>query len=403
MLMGDTQKLLLLLEHSTDPSLRSYLVNRLGPLGVEPAFLVAKLDQESDVSIRRALILALGEYPEGRFSIAERDSWTEKLINLYRYDRDPGIHGAAEWLLRKWGNEDRIKKIEDEVGKLSRPVFGQTEGAGSSNRNDREWYVNSEGQTMVIVRDPFASNTGEPLSEHRERIRHHFAIAAKEVTVKQFQRFLNENPRLRVTNDERFSPEESCPMNSVSWYDAAAYCNWLSKQDGIAEDQWCYGPNEKGDYADGMKLVSNGEKKTGYRLPNEMEWEYSCRAGTGTPYSFGETPGLLEKYGWYFKNSPGSRTQPVGSLKPNDLGLFDLHGNLWEWCQGRWDGKTERDETSIDQSTEGAMCVAQKDRRLFRGGAYNCHPWIVRSVIRDGDFPSCQSISLGFRPARTYD
>ena len=174
------------------------------------------------------------------------------------------------------------------------------------------------------------------------------------------------------------SPEPTCPMNSVSWYDAAAYCNWLSKKDGIPEDQWCYGPNEKGDYAEGMKLMSNADNRKGYRLPTEAEWEYSCRAGAVTAYSFGEPWELLEKYGWYYQNSP-NRTQPVGSLKPNDLGLFDLHGNVWEWCQGRYN---EPEKEGINKDINSTYTVANKDPRVLRGGSFNIQPAIVRSASR---------------------
>ena len=333
--MGRTEKSWSLLKHSPDPSLRSYLVHRLGPLGVEPGLLIAKLDQESDVSIRRALILSLGEYEEGRLSTTERDAWTKKLLDLYRNDPDPGIHGAAEWLLRQWRNENQIQGIDKELGKLPLPTLSVDQGEASSKGNNRRWYINSQGQTMVIVRGPVEFEMGEGKTQHREQIGHSFAIASKEVTVEQFETFLKENPRVQVKNYETYSPVPTCPMNSVSWYDAAAYCNWLSKKDGIPEDEWCYGPNEKGDYAEGMKLMSNAENRKGYRLPTEAEWEFSCRAGASTGYSFGEPWELLEKYGWYNKNSP-NRTQPVGSLKPNDLGLFDLHGNIWEWCQDRY-------------------------------------------------------------------
>jgi formylglycine-generating enzyme required for sulfatase activity len=175
---------------------------------------------------------------------------------------------------------------------------------------------------------------GEGGSRHRERIGHDFAIATKEVTGEQFQRFLAANPRVQVKVHERTSPEPTCPMNSVSWYEVAGYCNWLSKQEGLPENQWCYTPNDEGDYAEGMKLMSNPDERTGYRLPTEAEWEYSCRAGAVTEFSFGEPWELLEKYGWYNKNSR-NRTQPVGRLKPSDLGLFDLHGNVWEWCLDR--------------------------------------------------------------------
>jgi serine/threonine protein kinase/formylglycine-generating enzyme required for sulfatase activity len=396
--MGRTEKSWPLLKHSPDPSLRSYLVHRLAPLGYEPGLLIAKLDQESDVSIRRALILSLGEYREGRLSTTERDVWAKKLLDLYRNDPDPGIHGAADWLLRQWRKEDQIKGIDKDLAKQPLPTLGVNQGPTSSHGNNRGWYVNSQGQTMVIVRGPVEFEMDEGKNQHRERIGHSFAIATKEVSVEQFQRFLKENPRIQVVKSDEYSPEPTCPMNRLTWYDATAYCNWLSKQEGLPEDQWCYGPNEKGDYAEGMKLMSNPDKRTGYRLPTEAEWEYSCRGGSVTAYSFGEPWELLEKYGWYFKNSP-SRTQPVGRLKPNDLGLFDLHGNLWERCQDRH--KEPRKEFNY-KNIYILNLIYNKDFRLLRGGSFFDPPAIVRSAFRSGVAPASRNLYGGFRPSRTY-
>ncbi len=167
--MGQTEKLLTLLKHSRDPSLRSYLVHRLGPLRVQPGLLIATLDKESDVSIRMALILSLGEYEEGRLSTDERDAWTKKLTNLYRIDPDPGVHGATEWLLRQWRNEDQIKAIDKELGKLPPPTLSVDQGEASSKGNNRRWYINSQGQTMVIVPAPAELQMGEGKTEYRER------------------------------------------------------------------------------------------------------------------------------------------------------------------------------------------------------------------------------------------
>src|SRR5262249_22205987 len=151
-----------------------------------------------------------------------------------------------------------------------------------------------------------------------------------EVTVAEFLRFRKEHHYYKPSS----APTPDCPVNEVTWYDAAAYCNWLSEKEGIEEDQWCYLPNEKKKYAEGMKLAPDYLKRTGYRLPTEAEWEYACRAGSETDWSHGEAEDLLSKYAWYASNAQ-NKTHPTGSLRPNDLGLFDLHGDVWEWCQDK--------------------------------------------------------------------
>ena len=118
---------------------------------------------------------------------------------------------------------------------------------------------------------------GEGKERHRQADRSSFAIASKEVTVEQFLP-IPQGPRIpeAVCSHKRLSDEH------VSWYDAAAYCNWLSEQEGIPKEEWCYLPNKEGKYADGMKMAPNYLQRTGYRLPTEAEWEYACRAGADT-------------------------------------------------------------------------------------------------------------------------
>jgi len=155
--------------------------------------------------------------------------------------------------------------------------------------------------------------------------------------VEQFSRFRKDHE-----NNMEYSPTRDCPATIITWYDAAEYCNWLSKQEGIPKDQWCYLPNDNDKYAEGIKLAPDYLERKGYRLPSEAEWEYACRAKAVTSRNYGETEDLLGKYCWYVKNSlvrsmlpgvPGSLGVKGDCLKPNDFGLFDMLGNALEWCQ----------------------------------------------------------------------
>lgn len=238
----------------------------------------------------------------------------------------------------------------------------------------RRWFVNGQGQTMVVFPNP--AEFGKGLIDHS------FAIASHEVTVAEFRRFLENH----VVNPS-IAPTEDCPVHSVRWYEAAEYCNWLSEQEGIPEEQWGYQPNDQGQYAEGMTVKENAAELSGYRLPTEAEWEYACRVGSSHSYVHGEPMPLLKRYARFVVNSSGS-SNPVELLLPNSVGLFDMNGNLWEWVQNQ---------------SSGPMSPVRSDiHRVMRGGSFLDQSSNVRSARRYLTQPTSRNINAGFRPSRTF-
>jgi serine/threonine protein kinase/formylglycine-generating enzyme required for sulfatase activity len=368
LVMGRGNKVWQLLKHKPDPTVRSYLIDRIGPGGIDAKVLISRLEQEKEVSVKRAILLSLGEFGLDRLGKADRQNLMPTLLRLYRDNPDPGIHGAAEWLLRLWEMEDKLKKIDKEL------ATGKVEGK-------RQWYVNRQSQTMMVVTDAGEFWMGEGPERQRQRIGRSFALASKEVTVEQFLKFKEKH---KYSKD--YAPSTDCPINKVTWYEAAAYCNWLSEQEGISKDQWCYEPNKEGKYAKGMRMAPNHLERTGYRLPTENEWEYACRAGAETRYSFGEYHDLLAKYSWFHGNSPNS-SHPTGNLRPNDQGLFDMYGNVWEWTEDVYDEDDEEND--------------KEDFRVVRGGSLEENSAKVNSAYRGIVVVDLHDTSVGFRPART--
>ena len=146
-------------------------------------------------------------------------------------------------------------------------------------------------------------------------------------------------------------------------------------------------------------MAPNYLRRTGYRLPTEAEWEYTCRAGAGTGYSFGEADDLLGKYGWYVRNTPGLMS--VGALRPNEYGVFDMHGNVEEWTQSAFVSKTEGGRIRDDK--EDNTDINNTDPRVLRGGSFHNLAVYVRSAGRDWSVPTSRNyLVVGFRPARTF-
>ena len=142
-----------------------------------------------------------------------------------------------------------------------------------------------------------------------------------------------------------------------------------------------------------IKKLNQKEGDNKYRLPSEAEWEYACRAGTTTRYSFGDDEGKIGEYAWYDGNS-GSKTHPVGQKKPNLWGLYDMHGNVWEWVQDKWhyDYKGAPSDGSAWESGDGSS-------RVFRGGSWYINARNCRSAYRGGD-PGIRDSRVGFRLLR---
>ena len=239
---------------------------------------------------------------------------------------------------------------------------------------------------------------------HKRVIPRRFAIATKEVTVEQYKRFQQASPDNNdaAENDlKKFSPYLSGPMIVVTWYRATAYCNWLSKQERIPKEEWCYIPNKKGRYDEGMTIPEDVLERKGYRLPTEAEWEYACRAGARTSRYYGASMDLLGRYAWYLTTSQ-NQASPCGNLLPNDLGLFDMLGNVYEWVHDRYESYQPDQSRQIIDFINTSESINEKIPRLLRGGAFSNPPANVRSAYRYWFRPSDRSIVVGFRLARTY-
>ena len=393
--LGRAEKVWPLLKHSPDPRARSYLIHRLSPLGADVGAISRRLDEEPDVTIRRGLLLSLGEF-EG-LSPDARKTLLPKVQEMYRTSPDPGLHAASEWLLRTWKQEPWLKQTNAEWAKDAEKREKARRAALAPGAKP-QWYVNGQGQPMVVIPGPVTFVMGSPTAEagretdenqHRRRIGRTFALAAKAVTVEQYRQF-DKDYQL----PEKFTRLADLPVVGISWYEAVAYCNWLSKKEGFDE---CYAIEGKE-----TKLKANYLSLSGYRLPTEAEMEYATRAGATTRWYFGETDDLLPKYAWYQKNSQ-MMTWPVGSLEPNDLGLFDMQGNVFSWCQESYKKypKAKADEPVED--TEDILAVISTESRVLRGGSFGHHPSNVRSASRNGNVPSNRNFGYGFRVARTVE
>jgi formylglycine-generating enzyme required for sulfatase activity len=254
----------------------------------------------------------------------------------------------------------------------------------------------------------------DPFGETRHRVNMSaFYIASKELSVGEFRRFVEDTGHVTTAEadggaqayDEAksewvfraganwrnpgFRQGDEHPVVCVSWFDAVKYCNWLSVKEGL-----------KPAYTITGQTVNWDRSANGYRLPTDAEWEYACRAGTSTPLFTGESISTSQaNYNGSIAHNYGNiglfrkATVSTGSFPANAWGLYDMHGNVWEWC---WDYYSNPNTTPLSDPTGPASGT----HRINRGGSWSSSGKLLRSAVRASDFPETAGSNLGFRLAR---
>ncbi len=189
------------------------------------------------------------------------------------------------------------------------------------------------------------------------------------VTQEQYKEVMGENP-------SRWKGDKN-PVEQVRWSDAVKYCNARSLKEGLRP---CYD----------LQTWKCNFDANGYRLPTEAEWEYACRAGSKTAYFFGDSSSKLSDYAWHEGNS-GGKPRPVGQKKPNPWGLYDMHGNVWEWCNDFY--QVDYYQQSPEENPKGP---ATGETKVVRGGAWKFSADSCRSGYRYNEDPGYSDVCFGY-------
>ena len=391
--LGDPTLAMDALAVRSDPILRTTLIHTYAGWHGDLTAVAELLRTNDNAEFRSGLCAAFGTITPDTLEPVDREMAAKALTALFIHAPDGGTHSAAGWALRQWN--EKLPEIE----------------AATRPASDRLWFFNGQGMTMVAIpAGKFTMGTpgeGEEYDEkpvHEVSLTQAYYLADREVTVEQFQRFLDDAEYSSAEKPMDWKWEEwmriysstpDCPMNGVTWFETVYYCNWLSAREGRKP---CY---ERSGEKENLKSLGTDSTEAkydvwrcdfaadGYRLPAEAQWEYAARAGSYADFCFGAPTTRLPEYAWFLNNSD-LHSWPGGLKMPSALGLFDMHGNVWEWC---WDWQANYGADAVSDPTGYATGVG----RVLRGGAFHRFALMCRSSRRNWGPPMDRDHCSGFR------
>jgi formylglycine-generating enzyme required for sulfatase activity len=413
-----------------DPESLSQFVHRCRSWGVTPQELLESFDRCAELRktatgaakrlesrVLYGLLIALGSYPLDQIPEASREAVFTKLLALYESDPSAAVHSASGWLLRMWGREADVAKLDEvEVpydASGERDWFRLRVGVAAKSNGPLSGLglfgpLQYHSLTFVVV--PAGEyRLGSPDFEGGEvdrnkdetprvvKLTRPFAMCDREVTWGLYQAFDGGDWREAMVSQWGWELTDADVVFGRNYFDWIDFCRWLTSEYRGDDESWqCYRDPEQlekdgnGNPRVGRLLVERG----GFRMPTESEWEVGARAGQRTAYTFGSDVNLLSTHGWFVDNSTGKRPQ-VSAAKPPGLGgLHDVQGNLFEWVHDRYG---EIDGGSVIVDPQGPLSDGQT--RVLRGGCWNLGAALCRSAFRSSNDPAFRSTHDGFRLA----
>jgi len=369
-----------------------------------------------------AILLTLGEFTLPEIPESRRKPLLKQLADTYRTDPSSGVHGAVGWLLRKWGQAEVVREVDQTPVPYSldrewftlaitvtpqlppKPKEEPGKEKGESELEPAKLEPPVEPLTpktfyyTFIVFPSGSSEIGSVADEpdrHKSELRHvvtlthPIALLDREVTMEELIVFDPNYVRFMKQFDQR--PEDA--GYAASWYDSVSFSRWLGQQSVLLEslDKETYPrePNPVANWAPRHWPLELGRR--GFRLPTESEWEFASRAGSRTSYGYGSDASLLGQFGWFQENS-GKHVHPPRELRPSVRGVFDLHGNLIEWTHDRFSDFEAESLTDPSGSKRDSY-------RVGRGGSWEQWASNCRSAGRNSYLPTDRVDTMGFRLA----